>query len=280
MPELPEVETTLRGISPHIENKCVTAIIVRQHKLRWPVPVKQLKEQFVGQTILDLKRRAKYLLLECESGTLIVHLGMSGRLRILTNAPPAQKHDHIDIEFSNNKILRYTDPRRFGAVLWMTENPEEHILLKNLGIEPLDKKFNGKYLLEKFKNKNIAVKTAVMDHHIVVGVGNIYAAESLFLAGIHPLAPAKSLTLFQLEKLSKAIKTILRQAIKQGGTTLKDFTQSDGKPGYFVNKLNVYGRGGKPCISCKSKLTSLKIGQRSTVYCDKCQCSPALEKPL
>jgi formamidopyrimidine-DNA glycosylase len=271
MPELPEVETTLRGITPHIVGLKVTAITVRQHKLRWPIPVKQLHAQLIGQKIKRLYRRAKYLLLECDSGTLIIHLGMSGRLRILKDTPPAQKHDHVDIVFNNKIILRYTDPRRFGAVLWVTGNPEQHILLKNLGIEPLDKSFTGAYLQQKLKNKNIAIKTAIMNHHIVVGVGNIYAAEALFLAGIHPVTPAKSLTSLQLKKLVKAIKDILRQAIKQGGTTLKDFTQSDGKPGYFVNKLNVYGRSGLPCVKCDEKLIPLKIGQRSTVYCEHCQ---------
>lgn len=270
MPELPEVETTLRGIEPHLAGQKVAAVTVRHKMLRWPVPVRQLQTELVGKTITQLKRRAKYLLLTCDTGTLILHLGMSGRLRILTSQQPPQKHDHLDIEFANNKILRLTDPRRFGAALW-TKNPDQHALIKNLGMEPLDKKFAGKYLQDKFKNKKIAVKNTIMDHHIVVGVGNIYAAESLFLAGIHPLSPAKSLTLAQLEKLANAIKTILRQAIKQGGTTLKDFTQSDGKPGYFVNKLNVYGRGGLPCVKCSDTLTTFRIGQRSTVYCEKCQ---------
>lgn len=271
MPELPEVETTLRGISPHLQDACVTAIAVRQPKLRWTIPVKQLQQQMIGQTITRLHRRAKYLLLECKTGTLVIHLGMSGRLRILQNAPAPQKHDHIDITFNNSTTLRYTDPRRFGAVLWVAGNIEEYALFKHLGIEPLDKKFNGAYLQACLKKKNIAIKSAIMDQRVVVGVGNIYAAEALFLAGIHPLSPAKSLSLVKLDTLVKSIKKILRQAIKKGGTTLKDFTQSDGKPGYFVNQLNVYGRDGEPCVTCDTKLTLIVIAQRSTVFCDKCQ---------
>lgn len=270
MPELPEVETTLNGITPHIKNQGITAITVRQHKLRWPVPTKQL-QQLVGQSISQLRRRAKYLLLSCDKGHLIIHLGMSGRLRILENAPPPQKHDHIDISFGHNKTLRYTDPRRFGAVLWVTGNPEQHRLFKDLGIEPLDKQFDARYLQDRLKTKKIAIKTAIMDQRVVVGVGNIYAAESLFLAGIHPLTPANTLSLSQLNLLVKAIKKILQSAIKQGGTTLKDFTQTDGKPGYFVNKLNIYGRGGEPCVTCNNPLISLKLAQRSTVYCEHCQ---------
>jgi len=270
MPELPEVETTLRGIEPHITNQKVKRVVVRHKTLRWPIPNKQLQSQLVGQTIINIQRRAKYLLLTCKNGTLIIHLGMSGRLSILTKAQPAQKHDHFDIEFANKKTLRLTDPRRFGAVLWAKE-PNEHLLLKNLGTEPLDKKFTGKYLQDKFKNKNTATKVAIMDHHIVVGVGNIYAAESLFLANIHPLAPAKSLTLEQLNQLASAIKSILKQAIKQGGTTLRDFLDTEGNPGYFVNKLNVYGRDGLPCYTCGNPLSHKKIGQRSTVFCADCQ---------
>lgn len=271
MPELPEVETTLRGIIPHLCNNHVTAIVVRQPKLRWPVPTDELRAQLVGQEFTQLYRRAKYLLLECATGTLIIHLGMSGRLRILTSEQPAQKHDHIDITFSNNIILRYTDPRRFGAVLWTTEQISVHPLLSELGVEPLDKNFSGAYLHAQFKNKTMPIKSAIMDQHVVVGVGNIYATEALFIAGISPHAPAKSLSLIQLDRLAKAIKQILQQAIKQGGTTLKDFTASDGKPGYFVNQLRVYGRGGLPCLNCNKKLSACKISQRSTVYCSYCQ---------
>lgn len=269
MPELPEVETTLRGIQPHISQQTIQKIIIRQHRLRWPIP-RAMQQKLQNKILLNIERRAKYLLFRFEHGTAIMHLGMSGSLRVLSEMSTPNKHDHIDIYF-HHCLLRYTDPRRFGAFLWTEENPHAHTLLKNLGPEPFDKAFNSQYLYQKAQKKSMPIKSFIMDGKIVVGVGNIYATEALFLAGIHPEMPSKSLSKEQSHHLVKAIKAILKQAIKQGGTTLKDFTQSDGKPGYFKQQLKAYGRAGLPCIQCKNKLIALKIGQRSTVYCHFCQ---------
>ncbi len=238
MPELPEVETTLRGIKPHIEGEKIKKIIVRQPRLRWPVP-KQLNEKLSSQKIQRLERRAKYLLFHFTKGTLVIHLGMSGRLQILSLEIQAKKHDHVDIELTNQKILRLTDPRRFGAVLWIEKEIQEHSLFKKLGPEPLSKNFSEKYLWPQIQNKSVAVKSFIMNQQVVVGVGNIYAAEALFLAKIHPATPAKNLTPQDCRRLITAIKTILRRAIRKGGTTLKDFLNSAGKPGYFVQQLQV-----------------------------------------
>jgi formamidopyrimidine-DNA glycosylase len=269
MPELPEVETTLRGIEPYIIGNTVQAVVIRHYGLRWPIP-HDLPEKLQGQVIQQVKRRAKYLLLETQTGSAILHLGMSGRLQVLNQARSAQKHDHVDIQFANQIILRFTDPRRFGALLW-TENTATHPLLQQLGVEPFDPTFSGKYLWLRAQNKKISIKSFIMDNKIVVGVGNIYAAESLFLAGITPMVPAQSISLDQFQQLAKSIKLILRQAIKQGGTTLKDFMNSEGKPGYFSQSLKVYGRAGLPCFQCGTLLTLVRIGQRSTVFCQRCQ---------
>lgn len=270
MPELPEVETTLRGIAPYIQHQIITDVIVRKHQLRWPIPT-NIKQLLVGQSILDLQRRGKYLLLQTEQHIVIIHLGMSGVLRIFTSEPPkADKHDHVDILFNNNTILRFTDPRRFGALLLMHKN-SEHTLLKNLGVEPLSKNFNAKYLWSKARNKKVSIKSFLMNHHIVTGIGNIYATEALFAAKIDPTIPAKSLTFIQIKVLVKHIKKILQKAIKRGGTTLKDFLNSNGKPGYFSNHLKVYGREGLPCVICNTTIQTKKIGQRTTAYCKRCQ---------
>ena len=270
MPELPEVETTLRGIHPHIQTQIIDKITVRQHALRWPIP-KNLPNLLKGQAILEISRRGKYLLFSTSNGTLIMHLGMSGRLRIITQEIPPQKHDHIDILFHNKKILRYTDPRRFGACLWTSKDPSQHKLLKNLGPEPLTPEFSGKYLWTKAQKRKVAVKTFIMNSQIVVGVGNIYAAEALFAAGIHPNTPAENISEKTYQLLSAHIKTILKNAIKKGGTTLKDFLNSEGNPGYFSIQLKVYGRGGQPCVICNTPLEQIKLGQRGTVFCIKCQ---------
>jgi len=270
VPELPEVETILRGIQPHITDQRVTNIIVRQPRLRWLIPA-DFQQKLTGKNIHTISRRAKYLLFHAENGTAILHLGMSGSLRILTNAQTPQKHDHVDIELANNKILRYTDPRRFGALLWTEENYQLHPLISALGPEPLANEFTANYLWQRSRSRSVPIKSFIMDNKIVVGVGNIYAAESLFRSGIHPLLPAKRLSKIQAQELVKAIKTILRQAIQRGGTTLKDFVNSDGKPGYFSNKLQVYGRAGLSCVHCKTFLKSIRIAQRSTVFCKKCQ---------
>lgn len=268
MPELPEVETTRSGIEPHIASQKIEKIIIRDKRLRWPIPADI--HQFEQQKITNVARRGKYLLLQTSIGQLIIHLGMSGRIRILSEQTPVNKHDHFDITFNNNKILRYTDPRRFGAFLFSTGN-DTHPLLATLGVEPLEKSFTARYLFSQIQNKSAAIKTIIMDSKVVVGVGNIYAAEALFLAGIHPLTPGKQLSLKNTDNLVKAIKQILRLAIRRGGTTLKDFSNSEGKPGYFVQQLQVYGRDGLPCFNCQTLLTHLLITQRSTVFCAKCQ---------
>lgn len=270
MPELPEVETTLRGIKPYIEHHKIANIIVRHHQLRWPVP-HNINKVLKNQTINEISRRGKYLLIRTTEGSIILHLGMSGSLRILTHPTPAQKHDHLDIELTNHKILRLTDPRRFGAFLWTTENPLQHSLLKNLGPEPLSKQFTDQYLWQRAQKRSAPIKSFIMNSQVVVGVGNIYAAEALFAAGIHPKTPAGKINQNRYEALVSAIKKILRAAIKQGGTTLKDFVNSKGQPGYFKFHLKVYGRAGLPCVQCATTLKDTRIGQRSTVYCPKCQ---------
>jgi len=269
MPELPEVETTCQGIRPVIINQKIKQIIVRQAKLRWPVTpvVKKLKDL----TVKAVTRRAKYILLKTEQGTFIIHLGMSGRLCLVKDQIPFKKHDHLDFLLNNRYVLRYTDPRRFGSVLWTTEDPLEHSLLANLGLEPLTLEFNANYLWAKCQGKSAVIKQTIMDQKIVVGVGNIYANEALYLAKISPLRAARTLTVAECSALVKAIKKILTKAIKQGGTTLKDFLGSDGRPGYFKQKLLVYGREGEVCLLCDKPLSHARIGQRSTVYCLDCQ---------
>lgn len=270
MPELPEVETTLRGIGRHILKQPVTRLVLRHQHLRWPIPA-GLDKLLPGQTLRQLTRRVKYLLFRFDQGTLILHLGMSGRLRILSPATPAQKHDHVDIDFGNGVCLRFTDPRRFGALLWTTDDPSSHPLLAPIGPEPLSAAFSGAYLYEQSRHRKTAVKTWVMNSHIVAGVGNIYATEALFTARLLPHRTAHSISLQEYQRLATAIKTILKRAIAKGGTTLKDFTKSDGKPGYFRMELKVYGRGGEPCRTCKRLLSTSRLGQRGTTYCRHCQ---------
>lgn len=272
MPELPEVETTRQGVSPFLKGAKITQVTIRQFSLRWPIEPK-LANILTGQTISQIQRRAKYLLLQCDTGTLIIHLGMSGRLRILDvdNKDELQKHDHVDIELDNGYLLRYTDPRRFGAILWTNDLIEQHPLLINLGPEPLTEDFTAQYLYKQSQSRRCSIKTLIMNGKIVVGVGNIYANEALFLAGIHPKTVAQQLTLEDHVALVNAIKTVLTQAISAGGTTLKDFRKSDGKPGYFAQKLNVYGRVGEACPHCKSTIQHYKETQRATFYCPLCQ---------
>ena len=270
MPELPEVETSRRGIEPHILNKKVSDIVIRQKQLRWPITA-GLKKQCTNQTIKHVERRGKYILLRTDTGTVIIHLGMSGSLRILNKNTPAEKHDHLDIIFDNNKILRFRDPRKFGCVLWTKSDPLKHKLLKKLGPEPLESSFNADYLFECSRNRKIAIKSFLMNSHIVVGVGNIYANESLFSAGINPKRAANKISLQRYQKLVPAIKQILLQSIEQGGTTLKDFINEEGKPGYFQQTLNVYGRASKPCVTCGCTIKQITQAQRSTFYCSQCQ---------
>jgi len=270
MPELPEVETTCRGIAPRIQGETIEKVIIRQTKLRWPIP-QNLNTKIKNQIINSVTRRGKYLLLTTDMGTVIIHLGMSGSLRVIASNLAAEKHDHVDIVFKNGTCLRLRDPRRFGAVLFTADDPMQHKLLNNLGPEPLEKDFNTNYLFNKSRKRSVTIKSFIMDSKIVVGVGNIYASESLFKAGIHPKKAAGQVTKGKYSLLVKAIKTVLKAAIKSGGTTLKDFTKSDGKPGYFKQKLSVYGRKGEPCPICGKAITHSVIGQRATYYCTHCQ---------
>ena len=269
MPELPEVETTCRGIAPHIEGKVLTALTVRNPNLRWPVP-DFLAEQVSGEAIQGVGRRGKYILLSFPKGDVMIHLGMSGSLRVVEPSVAPQKHDHVDLCFSGDVVLRLTDPRRFGSVLWQPKG-EHHSLLYKLGPEPLSDAFNTDYLLMCCKGKKKAIKQLIMDSETVVGVGNIYAQEALFAAGIDPRRAAGRIAKERLAELVIAIKDVLAKAIQQGGTTLKDFVGGDGKPGYFKQALNVYGRAGLPCPHCLSELVEVKLGQRTTVFCKHCQ---------
>lgn len=268
MPELPEVETTLRGIEPFLAGHCIQSIHVRQARLRWPV--EDDIQQLVGHSIIGLSRRAKYILVETDIGTAIWHLGMSGSLRLVDVDDKPSKHDHIDWQMSSGKILRYHDPRRFGALLWVPAG-ESSPHLSHLGPEPLSDEFTVEYLYQRSRGKSQAVKNFIMDGRMVVGVGNIYANESLFLAGIRPMAPAGKISLKRYQLLVEHIKVVLANAIEQGGTTLRDFVGGDGKPGYFAQQLRVYGRGGMPCVQCQRILKDVRIGQRSSVYCTHCQ---------
>jgi len=270
MPELPEVETTRLGISPHIEKQTVKSVVIRNGKLRWPVPL-SIKKKLPDQKLLSVSRRGKYLILDFGNGCLLMHLGMSGSLQIVDPKTELRKHDHVDIIFKNNQCLRYHDPRRFGSILWTTKPPLEHKLLKDLGPEPLDKVFSAQHLWNRSRKRRVTIKQFIMDSHNVVGVGNIYASESLFRAGIHPRRAAGKVSLKQYKLLVKTIKTVIKAAIKQGGTTLRDFTGGDGKPGYFQQRLNVYGRKGEPCQQCDKPISHCVIGQRATYYCTACQ---------
>ncbi|MEW5057933.1 MAG: bifunctional DNA-formamidopyrimidine glycosylase/DNA-(apurinic or apyrimidinic site) lyase [Cycloclasticus sp.] len=270
MPELPEVETTRRGIAPHIEGKKVQRVIVRQGKLRWPVSP-EISSLLPNLCISRVRRRAKYLLLETEAGTLIIHLGMSGSLRIVNADSPLEKHEHIDIIFSDNSCLRYKDPRRFGCLLWTSAPIQQHKLIQHLGPEPLSADFEINDFYRKAKLRKTPIKNLIMDGKVVVGVGNIYACEALFAAAIHPQRAANNISRTRLEKLLNEIKKVLTLAIKQGGTTLKDFVNSEGKPGYFQQTLNVYGRSKQPCHVCNSPIKQVMIAQRSSFYCSHCQ---------
>jgi formamidopyrimidine-DNA glycosylase len=270
MPELPEVETTLRGIAPHLKKRQVADVVIRNPSLRWPIP-KNLPEILRGQTIRDLQRRAKYLLIAFDHGTLILHLGMSGSLRIQPVGTPAVKHDHFDLVLKDGQLLRLRDPRRFGAVLWHAGDVAQHPLLAALGPEPLQQDFDGAYLHRATRSRSVAIKLAIMDSHLVVGVGNIYANEALFRAGIRPQLAANKLSLPRCQRLAQHIREVLQEAIKQGGSTLRDFVHSDGSNGYFQQSYFVYGRTGEPCRVCGTTIRQIRQGQRSTFYCPQCQ---------
>jgi formamidopyrimidine-DNA glycosylase len=270
MPELPEVETTGRGIAPWVEGQRVTAVVVRHAGLRWPVPA-TLASSLKGQVIQRVTRRGKYLLLQTPTGHILVHLGMSGSLRIVEPGAEVKKHDHVDIALANGKVLRFHDPRRFGCILWLEGDPLQHPLLAGLGPEPLADEFNADLLFALSRKRTAPVKQFIMDSHIVVGVGNIYANEALFMAGILPTRKAGSISKARYAKLVAAIKQVLAKAIQSGGTTLRDFVGGDGKPGYFKQQLHVYGRGGEACTQCQTRLIEIRQGQRTTVYCSRCQ---------
>ncbi|MGJ8661997.1 MAG: bifunctional DNA-formamidopyrimidine glycosylase/DNA-(apurinic or apyrimidinic site) lyase [Marinicella sp.] len=270
MPELPEVETTLRGIEPWVNQQEIAVVNVFNAALRWPIPTEV--HELAGQKIIHVYRRAKYLLLQLSNEQhLILHLGMSGVIRVVASDAVLMKHDHFELVLTNGRALRLNDPRRFGCVLLTDTNPNQHKLLKNLGPEPLAETFNGQWLKTHAKNRQMAVKNFIMNNQVVVGVGNIYAAESLFLAGIHPNRPAKNIALKRYVELASIIKQVLAKAIMAGGTTLNDFKHTDGKPGYFKQQLLVYGRAGEPCTVCGTQIKNMVIGQRASCYCPQCQ---------
>ena len=269
MPELPEVETSRRGIAPWVEEQDVSDVIVRDRRLRWPVP-EGIDNCLPGQRIRAVRRRGKYLLFETGAGTAMLHLGMSGSVRIIDADEPAGKHDHVDIRFGSGKALRFRDPRRFGSLLW-AEEPFEHALLRNLGPEPLSNEFYGDYLWQASRGRKVSIKPFIMNASIVVGVGNIYASEALFEAGIHPRRRAGRVARHRLDMLVTTIKSVLERAIDAGGTTLRDFHGGDGEPGYFSRQLDVYDRYGLPCRACETPISAIVLGQRSTFYCKSCQ---------
>ncbi|RZA32193.1 MAG: bifunctional DNA-formamidopyrimidine glycosylase/DNA-(apurinic or apyrimidinic site) lyase [Lysobacteraceae bacterium] len=269
MPELPEVETTRRGLAPHVEGRRVREVVLRRPDLRWPIP-SEIADLLPGQRISAVRRRAKYLLLDTEAGSALLHLGMTGSLRVLPARTPAGVHDHVDLQLSSGRVMRFTDPRRFGSVLWQPPG-ETHELLRALGPEPLSADFDGDYLFERSRGRKAPVKTFLMDQRMVVGVGNIYAAESLFRAGISPLRAAGRVSRERYQALATAVKDILAHAIARGGTTLRDFISPDGAPGYFEQELSAYGRGGEPCPNCGRRMRSADICQRASVWCGHCQ---------
>lgn len=270
MPELPEVETSRRGIEPHILDTTIIGVTIRDYRLRWPIP-DDLSDKAIGQRVTAVRRRAKYLDLVTDNGHIIIHLGMSGSLRICDGGASAEKHDHIDLVFDNDKVLRLRDPRRFGCVLWHEGALDDHKLIASLGPEPLSEQFDADYLHTSARGRRSSIKSHIMNSHIVVGVGNIYACESLFRSGINPKRPAGKISKHRLALLADAIKQTLAEAIAQGGTTLRDFTAQDGKPGYFRQQLNAYGRTGEPCVKCGTRIKQITQQNRSTFYCPSCQ---------
>lgn len=272
MPELPEVETVRRGVEPHVLGRRIQRLVVREPRLRWPVPG-DLAGFLEGRRITGTDRRGKYLLLELDGGgdRLIVHLGMSGRLFVLTTPEALRKHDHLDLELEGGVLLRYHDPRRFGAVLPWAAAQGPHPLMETMGPEPFSEAFHGEYLFERSRGKSTAVKTFLMDGSVVVGAGNIYAAESLFRAGIRPTRPARKVTRIEYARLAERVREVLAEAVVQGGTTLRDFAGANGESGYFQQDLYVYGRAGQPCRICNTPIKLLRLGNRQSCYCPRCQ---------
>ena len=268
MPELPEVETTRRGIEPHVRDQFIQRVVLREKRLRWPIS--NQVESLAGRRIVDLSRRGKYLLMHLDRGHLIWHLGMSGSMRILPAGIAAEKHEHVEFQLGNEQALKFRDPRRFGALLYTGDDPLQHQLLRNLGPEPLGDEFTSDYLYQCCRGRSAAIKSVLMNSHIVVGVGNIYASEALFKAGIRPARAARRVSKTRLAGLVDAIRHTLTRAIAAGGTTLQDFTQADGNPGYFRHDLQVYGKQG-PCLQCGRTIKQITLGQRASYYCPGCQ---------
>jgi formamidopyrimidine-DNA glycosylase len=270
VPELPEVETTRRGIRRALRGRRVEAFVLKDQRLRWPVD-RKLTKILPGQRVRDVRRRAKYLLIDLDRGTLIAHLGMSGSLRVVAPDAPWLKHDHYELQLDGDRCLRFNDPRRFGSLHWTTGDPLEHPLLADLGPEPLGREFDGDYLAGRARGRKVAIKQFLMDQRVVVGVGNIYASEALFHAGINPRRAAGKVSRERLGRLAQAVKKVLAASIRQGGTTLRDYVNADGTPGYFRQKLYVYERDGQPCRHCGTPIRKLAQGQRSTYFCPSCQ---------
>ena len=269
MPELPEVETTRAGLAPHLVGRTVVSTTLRRPDLRWPI-AREVVDRLPGHRIEGVRRRAKYLLVDSAAGSALLHLGMSGSLRVLAGDTPVRAHDHVDFALDDGRVLRFNDPRRFGCLLWQPPG-EVHPLLAGLGPEPLSAAFDGDYLFALSRGRSAPVKAFLMDQRVVVGVGNIYVAEALFAAGISPLRPAGRISRERYARLAEAVKAILAYAITRGGTTLRDFISPDGAPGYFEQELSAYGRGGEPCPRCGRALRQATIGQRATVWCGHCQ---------
>ncbi|MFH1811083.1 MAG: bifunctional DNA-formamidopyrimidine glycosylase/DNA-(apurinic or apyrimidinic site) lyase [Pseudomonadota bacterium] len=272
MPELPEVETIRRGLAPRVEGRRIVDVTVRERRLRWPVE-RDLEVALVGRSVQALQRRAKYLLWRVDDATLLVHLGMSGALRLVEAGSPPHKHDHIDLHVEDGSVVRFSDPRRFGAWILAPGDASEHPLLRDLGPEPLGPDFDGELLWQALRRRRCAIKLALMDSHVVVGAGNIYANEALFAAGIRPTNPAFSLSRPRVDRLAQALKRVLARAVQEGGTTLRDggFVNSAGQPGYFQQTLSVYDRAAQPCVRCKRAIRVISLAQRSTYYCPRCQ---------
>lgn len=269
MPELPEVETTRRGITPFLQGHRIERVVLRRRDLRWPIPA-DIEQRLPGQRVQAIERRAKYLLIHTRVGSAVLHLGMSGSLRVIDASVPVGKHDHYDLDLDDGHVLRFTDPRRFGCLLWQPPG-QIHPLLAKLGPEPLSDDFDGDHLWRLSRGRRAAVKTFLMDQSIVVGVGNIYASEALFAAGIHPARAAGRVSHERYRHLTTAVRNILAYAIERGGTTLRDFIRPDGMPGYFERELMVYGRAGQPCLHCGTRVRARTLGQRNTFFCPRCQ---------
>ncbi|MGK0189334.1 MAG: formamidopyrimidine-DNA glycosylase [Verrucomicrobiales bacterium] len=269
MPELPEVETTLRGVAPYLVGETILEIDIRERRLRWPIPEKM--DDLVGARIVSAWRRAKYLLFDTGRGTIILHLGMSGSLRVIDSEAEWRKHDHVALRMSSGKELRFHDPRRFGCLLLCEGDVAEHKLIRSLGPEPLGDDFGASVLAARASGRSTSIKQLIMDAKVVVGVGNIYACEALFMAGIHPKRAAGRISKPRLQKLVVAIKEVLSHSIEMGGTTLRDFLREDGQPGYFKQSLRVYGREGEPCLKCERVIRRIVQGGRSTFFCAACQ---------